>query len=322
MSSKAVITVCGDLAPENLGAVLVHEHLMCDFALTGGKPQDRMSDWTVIPPELEIFKRAGGGAIFELTPLGLGNDSQALKRISAASGVPIVRGISFYVEETYPKWVWFATPQVIADFFVEHIEEGENRIRAGLIGEVTSHNEALPDAEAYRLHDCEAKVFCAAAQAQRRTGVAITTHAALGRAGHAQLATLESAGADLSRVVIGHCDTHAHFEEERDMAYYLPILDRGAYVEFDLIGWNHEWPGSMTDEVRAHRLASLIRQGYTRQLMLSTDTCRLSHLRCRGGRGYDYLWAHFLPLLRAQGVSENDIRIMLVENPRRVATPA
>lgn len=317
-----MITVCGDLAPENLGAVLAHEHLICDFTLTGGKPEDRISDWEAIPAELEIFRQAGGGAIFELTPFGLGDAPQALKRISAHSQVPIVRGISFYVEETYPKWVWSATAEVIADFLVKHIEEGESGVRAGLIGEVTSHNELLPDAGAYRLHDCEAKVFCAAAQAQSRTGVAITTHAALGRGGHAQLDTLDRAGADISRVVIGHCDTHGHGEEERDMGYYLPILDRGAYVQFDLIGGNHSWPGCMTDELRAHRLASLIRQGYSRQLLLSTDTCRMSQLRCRGGRGFDHLWTHFLPLLRAEGVTENDIRTMLFENPRRVATLA
>jgi len=230
--------------------VLAHEHLICDFTLTGGQPQDRISDWTVIPHELEIFKKAGGGAIFELTPLGLGDNPQALKKASAASSVPIVHGISLYVEESYPKWVWSATPLAIADFFVRHIEEGEGGVRAGLIGEIASHNELLAEAGVYRLHDCEAKVFCAAAQAQKRTGVAISTHACLGRAGHAQLDTLERAGADLSRVVIGHCDAHAHVEEERDMEYYLPILDRGAYVEFDLIGWNHPWSGSMTDEVR------------------------------------------------------------------------
>ena len=203
---------------------------------------------------------------------------------------------------------------------MRHIEEGEGGVRAGLIGEIASHNELLAEAGVYRLHDCEAKVFCAAAQAQKRTGVAISTHACLWRAGHAQLDTLERAGADLSRVVIGHCDAHAHVEEERDMEYYLSILDRGAYVEFDLIGWNHPWSGSMTDEVRAQRLASLIRQGYARQLVLSTDTCRLSQLQCRGGRGFSYLWTHFLPRLRAQGVSGNDIRTMLVENPGRVAT--
>jgi len=99
MSSKAVITVCGELPPGDLGAVLAHEHLICDFTLTGGQPQDRISDWTVIPHELEILKKAGGGAIFELTPLGLGDNPQALKKVSAASSVPIVHGISFYVEE-------------------------------------------------------------------------------------------------------------------------------------------------------------------------------------------------------------------------------
>ena len=62
-------------------------------------------------------------------------------------------------------------------------------------------------------------------------------------------------------VVIGHCDAHCHDDEEKDLEYYLPILDRGAYVEFDLIGWVGEWPGCPTDDIRARRLASLVRLG-------------------------------------------------------------
>jgi|SRR5882762_782825 len=191
MSSKAVITVCGELPPGDLGAVLAHEHLICDFTLTGGQPQDRISDWTVIPHELEILKKAGGGAIFELTLLGLGDNPPAPKKRLARLRACRSCTESVSTSKSYPKWVWSATSLAIADFFVRHIEEGEGGVRAGLIGEIASHNELLPDAGAYRLHDCEAKVFCAAAQAHRRTGVAISTHACLGRAGHAQLDTLE-----------------------------------------------------------------------------------------------------------------------------------
>jgi phosphotriesterase-related protein len=71
------------------------------------------------------------------------------------------------------------------------------------------HNDFYPGNE-YRLSEAETKVFRAAAGAQKRTGAAISTHASLGRGGHAQLDVLEAAGADLSRVVIGHCDTYAN----------------------------------------------------------------------------------------------------------------
>jgi phosphotriesterase-related protein len=65
-------------------------------------------------------------------------------------------------------------------------------------------------------------------------------------------------------------------------------------------------------------VAALIEMGYARQLLLSTDTCRLSQLRGNGGRGFDYLWTSFLPRLRERGVSEAQIQTLLVDNPRRV----
>jgi len=154
----------------------------------------------------------------------------------------------------------------------------------------------------------------AAAQAQRRTGVSISTHASLGRAGHTQLNVLEEAGADLSRVVIGHCDAHWHEDAGLDLAYYLPILARGAYCEFDLIGWTSLAP----DEVRAERIATLVKMGYAGKLTLATDTCRLSQMHRNGGRGYDFLWNSFLPRLRQQGVSEEQIQTMLVDAPRAI----
>ncbi|HEY3131077.1 MAG TPA: phosphotriesterase-related protein, partial [Acidobacteriota bacterium] len=140
---SVAMTVRGELSAEKLGRVLAHEHLCCDFSLRGGNPDNRMLDWDLIAHELSFFKKAGGGTIVEVTPLGMGSDPDALRRISEASGVPIVHGISFYHEDTYPAWVWPASVEKIADFFVREIEEGHNGVRAGLLGEITSHNEDL-----------------------------------------------------------------------------------------------------------------------------------------------------------------------------------
>ena len=193
-----------------------------------------------------------------------------------------------------------------------HLEEGVEDVRAGLIGEVASHNEQDPNPAAYRLRPLETRVFEAAAQAQKRTGVAISTHASLGRAGHAQLDVLEDAGANLEKVAIGHCDAHWHRDAEKDLEYYLPILRRGAFCQFDLIGWEELAP----DAVRAQRIAGLVELGYEHQILLSTDICRLSQLHRHEGRGFDYLWHQFLPRLFELGVTEDQVKSMLVEAPR------
>ena len=52
-------------------------------------------------------------------------------------------------------------------------------------------------------------------------------------------------------------DTHLHDDPEKDRAYYLPILQRGAFVEFDLIGWTELG----TDDARADRIAALVEMG-------------------------------------------------------------
>jgi predicted metal-dependent phosphotriesterase family hydrolase len=309
-----VMTVTGQAPGEQLGPTSVHEHLYCDISVHSGREDNNLTDVPLMVGELAYLRRAGGRTVVDVTPEGIGRNPAMLKAISEGSGIQIVSGIAFYTEETYPAWVRGSTETQLADYFVREIEEGRDGVRAGLIGELASHNEGRPAPAEYRLTEAESYMFRAAAQAQRRTGVAITTHAALGRGGHAQLAVLERAGADPGRVAIGHCDAHWHADSERDLEYYLPILERGAFCSFDLIGWNELAP----DEVRAERIAALTRLGYARQIVLGSDTCRRSHLRANGGRGLDFLWTSFLPRLAALGVTESDVSGMLVEAPRRL----
>jgi phosphotriesterase-related protein len=313
-----VMTVTGQVSGELLGPTSVHEHLHCDISVHSGREDNILTDVPVMAEELAYVRHAGGHTIVDVTPEGVGRNPAMLKAISQGSGVQVVSGIAFYTEETYPAWVRGSTETQLADYFVREIEEGRDGVRAGLIGELASHNENQPEPAAYRLTEGETHVFRAAAQAQQRTGVAITTHASLGRGGHAQLTVLEQAGADLSRVAIGHCDAHWHADPERDLDYYLPILARGAFCSFDLIGWCELAP----DEVRAERIATLARLGYARQIVLGSDTCRRSQLHANGGRGLDFLWMSFLPRLRAHGVTESDIGSMLVDAPRRLLAGA
>ena len=309
-----VMTVTGEVPGDQLGPTAVHEHLYCDISVHSGRADNILTDVPLMVDELAHVRQAGGRTIVDVTPEGIGREPAMLKALSEGSGVQVVSGIAFYTEDTYPTWVRGASESEIADYFVREIEEGRDGVRAGLIGELASHNAERPDPAAYRLTEGETHVFRAAALAQRRTGVAITTHAALGRGGHAQLAVLEAAGADPARVAIGHCDAHWHANPDLDLAYYLPILERGAYCSFDLIGWTELAP----DEVRAERIAALVRLGYARRIVLGSDTCRRSQLRANGGRGLDFLWTSFLPRLAALGVAETDINRMLADAPRRL----
>ena len=177
--------------------------------------------------------------------------------------------------------------------------DGTN-IRAGVIGEIGIN---LDYATAQ-----EERVLRAAARAQKATGAPLTTHASMYPVGLIQLEILKEEGVDLSRVVIGHCDTYLN------LSYHLAILEAGAYVQFDTVGRNHMNP----DSRRASAFAELIRLGWTQQLLLSSDRCHRTDLKAFWGLGYDYVFTEFFDLLRSQAVDDHTLNTITIENPRRV----
>ena len=77
-------------------------------------------------------------------------------------------------------------------------------------------------------------------------------------------------------------------------------------------------PDSRRLIVSAWNVAEVVRAGRVGQVTLSMDICSNSQMHAHGGHGYDHLLTTFVPLLRDAGVSDADIRTMLVENPRRI----
>ena len=64
----------------------------------------------------------------------------------------------------------------------------------------------------------------------------------------------------------------------------------------------------------------LIEQGWVDRILLSQDVCTKLQLKKYGGRGYSYILEFFLPELRRLGVTDAQIRKLMIENPRRILT--
>jgi phosphotriesterase-related protein len=312
-----VQTVLGPVDPDQLGTTLPHEHLLVDITRPYWTPADRdrlgsdfyfedeqvvLEDESIAIEELRYYKEAGGSALVEVTPVCLHRNPPGLGRIAEATGVHIVMGCGFYFERHHsPRIRSTPTNELAAELERElTVGVGDTGIRAGIIGEIASSREFISPAEE--------RVFRAAARAHRRTGAAITTHAVHGRIGLAQLDLLAEEGADLRRVAIGHSDTHRHLD------YYEAIVQRGAFVQFDLIN-SLTTP---TQPVLVSLIRALIAGGYLHQILLSQDICLRNHLHTYGGGGYDYLLTRFIPMLKAVGVRDEQVTTMLVENPRRL----
>ena len=308
----AVQTVLGRIDPTDLGWTLPHEHT----AIALWHIPNRWDYWElrrdepVIVDELTAFHAAGGGALVDLTLDGVGRDPEWLAALARASGLHIVMGSGWYRGAHYPAETLVDRRSVdsLADEIVRDATEGVGAtgIRSGIIGEIGTDKPWL-SAQEERVHR-------AAARAARQTGLAITTHAVQSSVGLDQLTVFEAEGADLSRVVVGHADSHPSLD------YHLAIVERGATVEFDFLGMSftpleRHGEGRIVDNLR-----ELLSRGHVERILLSQDVCHDSQLRRYGGNGYTYLADTFLPRLRAAGVSEAEIRTITVDNPRRLLT--
>ena len=135
-------------------------------------------------------------------------------------------------------------------------------------------------------------------------------------------------GADLSRVIFGHSDPIAW-----DMPLMLELLGHGVYIQFDMLGMdvtplylqpNGYSQADTTGVARTSQVVEaipkLIEEGYGDRILLSQDVCNKTHLKRYGGNGYSFILERVLPTLRRKGVPEEQIKGLIVDNPRRVLT--
>jgi predicted metal-dependent phosphotriesterase family hydrolase len=314
-----VQTVLGDVAPDELGFTLPHEHT----GIALWHVPNRWDYWELSPddeilvPELIGFRAAGGATLVDVTPMGVGRDPERLARYATAAGLHVVMGTGWYRGAYYPPEARIdrRSADDLADELVRDATEGarvatddggRRTIRPGIIGEIGTDKPWL-SAQEERVHR-------AAARAARRTGLAITTHSVMSDVGLAQLRVFEEERADPTRVVIGHADSYPRLD------YYLAIIERGASVEFDFLGMSFT-PLERRGEPRVvDLLLELLSRGHADRILLSQDVCHNAQLRHYGGHGYTYLLDAFLPTLRERGVDDETIRILTVDNPRRLLT--
>jgi phosphotriesterase-related protein len=297
-------TVLGTVHPEDMGLTLTHEHVFVDL-VREYRGDGLLNDPALAVRELTAFADAGGRTLVDCTSVGLARDPLALRDVARATGLNIVMGCGYY-RDPYLA----ATPldrlsvDAAADLIVRDIEEGADGtdVRAGVIGEV--------GVDRWFVSALEERSFRAAARAQLRTGLTVTTHAARWPVGLPQLDLLAEENVDPARVIVGHCDMVP------DPEYHLEVARRGAFVEFDTVQGGSEY-----DTVaRVGWIRALADHGFLDQVLLSQDVCLRSNLAAMGGCGYAYVPTTFAGRLREAGFAESDVHRLLVDNPRRALT--
>jgi phosphotriesterase-related protein len=184
---------------------------------------------------------------------------------------------------------------------------GKTKVKAGVIKVATGNGRISP---------YEEMVLRAAARAQKETGIPIITHTEAGTMGPEQADLLISEGVSPQRIMIGHMCGSA------DLKYHISVLEKGAYIAFDRIGLEviHQ------DTVRRACIVGLISIGYADRIMLSHDSViRMLGRSIEEARALilpnwvpTHIFKTIIPALRESGVSAEKIKLMMVENPRRL----
>ena len=337
-----VMTVTGPIPVDQLGITLVHEHIMVDGPVWFSEPDESarhlrdvpvdkslyqelrvnpyaskdnvfMLDVGIAIEELAIFKGLGGGTVVDVSCRGIGPFPEKLKKVSEGSGVNLIMGTGYYYETAHPPEVKNMSIPQLVDQMVEDITIGVNGtgIRAGIIGEVGVSWDFTAE---------EIKCLRAGVQASNQTKVPLTIHQpSFYRMANQVVDIILEEGGDLRHTIIDHMCASG-----KDLDYQLGVLERGVFIEYDLIGSDLYYPsigtGQPEDEENAFHIKRLIDAGYVGQLMLSHDIFIKICLKHYGGRGYGHILKKFVPMLKNAGVTDEQIRTMLVDNPKRLFT--
>ena len=311
-------TVTGPIEPEQLGSTLMHEHLLIGYpgwdsdTLHPGPGRDEMR--RACEDRVAEIRDHGVATLLDPCPADLGRDVTLMADVAARTGFQIICATGLYKQSEggVPYWHFRSNFGPIVDMMAELFEKeivdgvGDTGVRAGIIKVACGPGEITP---------YEEQILEAAAKASVATGAPITTHTDQGTMGDEQQRILTGHGVPAHRIIIGHsCGTSDH-------AYHMKIARGGSYLGFDRFGIEMLKP----DAERVAALAKLIEAGAGGHAVVSHDS-----VWCWRGQPFPpeiyaeatKVWnpSHFFeritPQLRDAGVSDAQIRQLLVDNPR------
>jgi phosphotriesterase-related protein len=310
----AVNSVGGPIDSGDLGPVLMHEHVVLG---TPGIKENWPDLWDregCLSQTIDRFRAIEATeyrTLVDVTTADMGRDIGFLRDLQAATRINIVSATGIYWN--IPFYWQGRSADAMADAFISEIAQG--------IAGTTVHAGIIKLATHVEFNALNETCLRGGARAHRATGVPITTHTFPQEMGREQQRVFKEEGVDLSRVVIGHQG------DQDDLDYYKELMDAGSCIGIDHFGVE-EFPNRTLHGTagRAAVVAQLCADGYSDRIVLSQDAqaCHdwgaFTHFPPGSNPEWNYthLSRNVLPLLRASGVTDEQIRAMTAGNARRL----
>lgn len=295
-------SILGPVDTAELGQTLIHEHITCaDWSMRmnfGQKFFDHDTVVAIARRALAPVQAMGLKTLVDGTPVNLGRDLDLIRDVAEATGLTIIASSGFYFQEE--PWLQERDPEELYDLLYEDAARcGIMKCAvesAGLTPLMTKLLTVTGRVAAER----DLPVFCHTASP---AGMGLPAYELLGKFVPAH------------RIVLGHTS------DATDREYLKAVAETGCYLGFDRLGYCGRGPSMETVCDNILWLCSL---GYKDRVLLSHDQAAYlafwDSWETSQNMTPDFTAVHTqaVPLLRAGGLTEADIRGILVENPRRL----
>jgi phosphotriesterase-related protein len=317
--SATVPTVRGEVAAQDLGTSLLHEHVfiaspegIANHNHTWGAPWwDEEERVAAAIRDLRELRDLGVRTIVDPTAFGLGRNVHRLQRVNAEVDLNIVVCTGLYAFIEVPAYLKYREAPDLASIFRRDIEVGidDTGVKAAFL------KCAI---EAYGVIGDLPLILDAIALAAVETGRPVMVHTnAEAQTGRLALTELTRRGVDPTRIVV------AHAGDSNDMDYLRELGDSGAMLGFD----RFNIPSFNPDEDRIETLLKLLGEGYINRIHLSHDAATFNDFMQHNPGfvdadiSYTHIHRRILPVLRERGVTDAQIDEMLATNARRFLAP-
>jgi phosphotriesterase-related protein len=299
-----VITVNGEIRAGEMGRTLHHEHLLVDFIgadSTGYHRWNKDSVAKKVLPYLSELKNLGYHTLVECTPAYLGRDPELLKMLSEKSELHLLTNTGYYsaVDSKYlPPHAFSETAEELAARWIDEARNGieGTGVFPGFI-KIAVENKSLE-----QIHR---KIAGAAALTHKATGLIIMSHTGTAIPAFQQLEILKNYGVHPSAFIWTHAQNEPDFNKHADAA------KRGAWVAFD---------GFSPKQVDRYIEFTIFmkKHGLLNRVLFSHDAGWYKPGEPGGGefRGFTDIEELFIPRLRENGVSQQDLYQLFVLNPK------
>jgi len=359
--AKKITTVRGDILPEKLGFTSIHEHTICDLAfmrnhlgfvppipkemltlkpdnyasLRGGmgvfsEECSTLGDVDYMVKEFQAFKKVGGNAVCDASPIGLRGNIRDLKAASERADIHLVCATGLYHAKAQPDEYQSKSEKELIAIFEKEINEGIDGtdIKPGFLK--CAFQNINPD---NTIHEIELKTFKACAKVAATTGMSLHVHTNKPITCEHILQGIDIAvnecGMKPDRLHIMHLDSflrtpsniadyYSNIESVRGVNtdFQTRILDKGVSIGFDSWGMLTAYVPDDFDRIKG--LVNLLKKGYASQIGLGHDVYDKSRGVSYGYTGFTHFATFALPILKQLGFGNDVIAKLTVENPARI----